>query len=320
MPERDSSENQQYQQNMEPMFVYLVQGYADHVAKYLFLADRPSAHAFFLTFDKPLDGCIYFHGCSWAQGRNRLLAEARKSGDFLYFIFLDDDIVFAHGDYDLWEARLLELRPAVAVPVTSRCKRSVIGIGDAYGGLYYPLLKWQVIKNNDEQMIAFHHDVVADEIILPLLTDWDDSDWHSICTVQQSLIYNLYSGKCLQFNEIIVHNTQSRKYPATAELTEGRKWLENNLRSSYSDRQSRLRLILDWSLLRYILTPITPNHLRRLRDAIVGYREVLRLTKMYRPSASYRLSPERITSIFREDSSFFIAWKSKEKTANMSQI
>ena len=320
MPERDSSENQQYQQNMEPIFVYLVQGYADHVAKYLFLAARPSARAFFLTFDKPLDGCIYFHGCSWAQGRNRLLAEARKSGNFLYFIFLDDDIVFAHGDYDLWEARLLELRPAVAVPVTLRCKRSVIGIGDAYGGLYYPLLKWQVIKNNDEQMIAFHHDVVADEIILPLLTDWDDSDWHSICTVQQSLIYNLYSGKCLQFNEIVVHNTQSRKYSTTVELTEGRKWLENNLRSSYSDRQSRLRLILDWSLLRYILTPITPNHLRRLRDAIVGYREVLRLTKMYRPSASYRLSPERITSIFREDSSFFIAWKSKEKTANMSQI
>ena len=134
-------------------FLYLVQGQSDLISKNSHLAHRKDADAIFLTYDRPIKNAIFLPNSSWAQGRNKLLEAALQKDVFLYYIFCDDDIRFKTGGWDQFEESLLSVRPAVAVPVsTPKTKKT-------------PLkgLKYQAFLINDEQMMAFHHDVVFDE-------------------------------------------------------------------------------------------------------------------------------------------------------------
>ncbi len=75
-------------------FLYLVQGQSELVKNYLHLADRDSADAVFLTYDKPIEEALYFPNSTWAQGRNKMLEIALTKEDYLYYIFCDDDITW----------------------------------------------------------------------------------------------------------------------------------------------------------------------------------------------------------------------------------
>jgi len=65
--------------------VYLVQGESYLVKEYYHLQERDNADAIFLTYDRQIDGAVYFPNSTWTEGRNKLLAAARKKGEYLYF-------------------------------------------------------------------------------------------------------------------------------------------------------------------------------------------------------------------------------------------
>ena len=62
-----------------------------------------------------------------------MLAEAHKLGDYRYFI-----VEFVRGGYGDFESLLLQLRPAIGVPVSGRLRDSVIGFGSPFGRTYLP--------------------------------------------------------------------------------------------------------------------------------------------------------------------------------------
>jgi len=182
-------------------FVYLVQGESDLVKEYYHLQERDNADAIFLTYDRQIDGAVYFPNSTWTEGRNKLLAAAMKKGEFLYYIFCDDDIEFTKGNWDKFELLLLKYRPAIGCPVFLKTKKTKVRF-----------LDWQVFFVNDEQLMAFHQNVVRDGILLPYQTALDKVHWWSSCNIQEVLIQNFYKEYCLQFNKIEVLNKLHTRY------------------------------------------------------------------------------------------------------------
>ena len=105
-------------------FIYLIQGKSELISSYFIeLQARADADAIFLTYDKPLEIAIFFPNSTWAQGRNKLLSEALKTAkDYLYYIFLDDDITFETGNWDFFEKQLLKYHPAIAITTDKTIK------------------------------------------------------------------------------------------------------------------------------------------------------------------------------------------------------
>lgn len=184
-------------------FIYLVQGQKELVGKCLELDERAHADAIFLTYDESLDGAIYYPDSTWAEGRNRLLEAALEKGEYLYYIFCDDDIAFKKGSWSLLEENLLKYLPAIAVPVFPRTRLNI---------LKFPRLEGQPFFVNDEQLLAFHRDVVHDRLTLPYQTQFDKINWWVSCEIQQILIQNFYPNGAIQFNRIQVENTCKERY------------------------------------------------------------------------------------------------------------
>jgi len=206
--------------------IYLVQGRSDLVKEYYHLQVRENADAIFLTYDRKIDGAIYFPDSTWAEGRNKLLAAAAEKGEYLYFIFCDDDIEFEKGNWDEYEKLLLRYKPAIGCPVFPRTKKTKIRF-----------LIFQVFLVNDEQMIALHRDVINDFIIFPLQTCLDKIHWWSSCFIQQILIHNFYRYNSLQFNNIEILNNEHNRYDnSNKEIykKESNKWLAEQFAKSYN--------------------------------------------------------------------------------------
>ena len=185
-------------------FIYLVQGQSGRIKNYLHLAAREQADALFLTYDKPLEGgeALFLPQSSWAEGRNRLLELARQRGAYRYYIFCDDDISFIKGDWDEFEAQLLALKPAIGIPVVPKTANHTVA-----------WLKHQVFLLNDEQLMAFHHEVVADALVLPYQLQFDATHWWITCEIQQALIQYFYPRGAVQFNRVEIANDCHDRYP-----------------------------------------------------------------------------------------------------------
>lgn len=183
-------------------FIYLVQGESRLVKEYLHLANRNNADAIFLTYDNAIEEAFFFPNSTWAEGRNKLLEMAREKEEYLYYIYCDDDIVFKTGGWDEFENYLLALKPAIAVPVFSSKTKDTPIKG----------LDFQTFLRNDEQLMAFHHEVVRDSIVLPYQNQFDDIHWWSSCIIQEVLIQNFYFSSAIQFNKIEVLNECRLRY------------------------------------------------------------------------------------------------------------
>jgi hypothetical protein len=189
-------------------FIYLMQGQASLVESYFDLDERDNADAIFITYDKALDGAIFYPDSTWAEGRNRLLETALKREPYQYYIFCDDDILFERGSWEEFEQSLLEYKPGVAVPIFPKTRNSA---------LKFPKLKSQSFFNNDEQLMAFHRDVVLDDLVLPYQTRFDKENWWASCEIQQILLQNFYPYDILQFNSIVVENMCEKRYKCLQE-------------------------------------------------------------------------------------------------------
>ena len=289
-------------------FVYLMQGTSDRIGEYLHLRERPGADAVFLTYDREREGCLFFPNSTFMQGRNRMLAEARKLGDYRYFIFMDDDVEFVRGGYDEFESLLLQLRPAIGVPVFNRTRNSVVGFGSALGRVYLPYLDWQIAWDYDGQMNAYHRDLVLDGLALPYWESLSD-DWWLADVIPRATAMSFYSDGILQFARITINNKIHRDYPRSDKPVENAaEWMD----AQFTDEHS-MPMGVEFSLLRYLrrlVFPFKPKYFRRanphgLIAPLVHLPAMLAETRAYRPRENYRINPQIVAEKLHPDSPLY---------------
>ena len=228
-------------------FLYLVQGRSDLIKNYFHLDNRISSDAIFITYDKQIDNAIYFPSSTWAESRNLLLEKALEGNEYQYYIFCDDDITFKKGGWEIFEKNLLSLKPKVAVPVFLEKTKAT------------PLrwLKYHSILFNDEQMIAFHKDVLHDRILMPMHNKFDDLHWWACCRIQQILIQNFYAKDSIQLNDVHISNDINDRYSKQNEFMKTiHSWLADQFLGNYNDIQmstkKSLHIIL-WRTINYYI-------------------------------------------------------------------
>lgn len=279
--------------------IYLIQGEAKLVQNFFELKDRSEADVLFLTYDEQIDEAIYLPKSTWAQGRNLLLEKALElPQDYEYYIFLDDDVRFIKGNFDLFERKLLKYRPAIAVPVfRPKTVDSILGIGiSSNGKLFVPITDHQLCKYTDGQFMAFHKDVVHDSLIVPLQTQFDDISWWFTSSTQQILMLNLYKDEILQFNDIVIDNEAHREYTKGQFKAQQREWLRKQL-----VKPMKLRLMAEVNFLSLRAIAIA------IRDKTVsdGFRQFLSIlagTVSYKAKGGYHISEDQISTLLKPDS------------------
>lgn len=185
-------------------FVYLVQGQKANIIKFAHLQSH-SSDLITLTYDMDIAepevtwvANIFSPDSTWAEGRNRQLEQATNSAaDYLYYIFLDDDVMIEKGTYVEFQNLLLEHEPAVGIPLCDAIKSS---------DRYVKKLPIQHPVAMDQLMQAYHRRVVKEKIAIPFVTEFDRLSWWYSCEINQFLILRYYRGYVMQFNTIQIHN------------------------------------------------------------------------------------------------------------------
>lgn len=210
-------------------FLYLIQGKAENVRKYSFLHGTNSK-LIGLSYDEPEAGFEFFPNSSFATGRNYLLSLALPQLDeFDYLIFLDDDVVFRRGSFELMQENLSQLKPAIGVPLTEKTRLTALGF--EFRGEVHPLFHWQKLHINDEQYLALSREVVREGLLLPYLTQWDQQSWFVCCLIQEALIQHYYFGRAWQFNNCEIRNDQhSGNYPHNLSIAQAeyQQWMKTH--------------------------------------------------------------------------------------------
>ena len=285
-----------------------MQGTSDRIGEYLHLRERPGADAVFLTYDREREGCIFFPNSTFMQGRNRMLAEARKLGDYRYFIFMDDDVEFVRGGYGEFESLLLQLRPAIGVPVFGRLRDSVIGLGSPFGRIYLPSMDWQMAWDYDGQMNAYHRDLVLDGLAIPYWESFSNQ-WWVADIIPCAVARNFYADGILQFNRIVISNKIHRDYPKTPRPQEqAAHWMAQQFVG-----ECAMPISPQFSLRRYLrrlIFPVKPRYFKRdvakgIVGPIVHLRKILKETRDYRPRENYRVEPQIVAERLLPDSPLY---------------
>jgi hypothetical protein len=170
---------------------------------------------------------IYFPNSTWADGRNKLLRTSKQKGEYLYYIFMDDDCLLSENSeigcqyltgnpFRTFEKFLLDWEPALG----------------------YPYYDWHYAENRpvnlayrfDAIVHAFHRDAVP--ALLPYCNYFDNQSWHFsqyFVILLSALIYNEYRIQC---NSVSTTNLRhDRKYPSGPPLS----FLHNRLVAACKD-------------------------------------------------------------------------------------
>lgn len=264
-------------------FLYLVQSAGRLPESYASIASAQS-DLLQLTWKEPLEGAIYYPKSTWTQGRNRLLAEAmRRPQQYLYYIFLDDDVLFEKGSWRSFEEALLKYQPAIASPYFPEyppVNRSRLDL-EAHTCFYF-----------DAMFNAFHRDVVRDGLMLPYYQGWDHESWWYSQLFIMRLAGTLYPRHTVQVNSVIIHNTKHGQYPQGEDWKKVEQWFDSE-----------------------VLNQRPPGALEKLRQKIEGrLRRLLNrpyIQPAYRPpqppsrQRSYRVSSARRQRLLNCDSTFW---------------
>jgi len=171
-----------------------------------------------LTWDEPITDInihsIFLPNSSWAQGRNELILAANLSQvDFDYIVMLDDDYEFLQGDFAQFEKCISIFQPKIAVPLTEEIQAT---------NRYVKNLDVQKCIAMDQIIQVFHESVIREEIAIPYVTEFDALSWWAACEINNHLSIVTYGDECLQFNQIIVLNTNhGRKNVSGSTYVEG---------------------------------------------------------------------------------------------------
>ena len=234
--------------------VYLVQSATGAPASYDAIpSDR--ADMIQLTWKEPIGGAVYLPNSTWSQGRNRLLAEAMNRGEpYLYYVFLDDDIVFDKGDWRTFEDVLLKYRPAIATPFFPDyppVDRSRLDM-EAHTCAYF-----------DAMFNAFHHDVARDGLILPYYGGFDGESWWYSQSFVMQLARELYPEHTVQVNSVLIRNTRHADYPQGDDWARMEEFYKTQvLRSDEPGELERVRQKVVGRLRRLLSVPEIPPAFR----------------------------------------------------------
>ncbi|MEG3881163.1 tetratricopeptide repeat protein [Microcoleus sp. herbarium7] len=205
---------------MTKKFLYLVQTDGELPSHYSNI-NHENADVLYLCWKHPRPGDIYFPNSTWTQGRNKLLEAAKQlEGDYLYYIFLDDDIEFIAGDWRIFEALLLEYQPGIATPQVT-----------FYPTKFDDSVEVQIVYAFDAVFNAFHRDVVADNVLLPYLENFDEESWLLSQLILIHLAGVCYHEKVWQFNHVKVTQVKHRPYPkgSASDILQKEIWLKENI-------------------------------------------------------------------------------------------
>ncbi len=164
------------------------------------------ARVFALCYDHDVaipysERTIFDPECSWAAGRNRLLALALEHcPDTDYFVFCDDDIVFVTGSFEKFEAMVAQTQPAMAVPAVPKTRKFTNWN-----------LEVQTVLRLDEQLVALHRSVIGFRGIAPLVEDYDAISWYIPCLIFEYCTLKLYGRACHQYNNVVIVNDVHRQ-------------------------------------------------------------------------------------------------------------
>ena len=149
----------------------------------------------------------YYPNSTWTTGRNRLIEEVKKQekDTYLYYILLDDDLIFETGSFRKFERMLLKYRPAIGIP---QCW----GHNETFQNLE---MEAHTVYKFDAAFNAFHKDVFFDDILFPYIIDFDDKLWWHSQLLLIHIANQFYD--ILQFNNIQVINEGHHHYPRGTE-------------------------------------------------------------------------------------------------------
>ena len=225
-------------------FLYLIQGSKSRVIHKI-KTDLDGKKYICLTWDEPIRDnriqSIFLPNSSWAQGRNALILAAKLSQiNFDYIVILDDDYEFLKGDFAQLEKYVSIFQPKIAVPLTEEIQAT---------NRYVKNLSVQKCLGMDQIIQIFHVSVIHEEIAIPYVTEFDTLSWWAACELNNHLSIVTYGDKCLQFNQIIVLNTNhSRgKVPGSTYLEGMTSQMQKSLHKYLSEKKDYLPAPYDFT-------------------------------------------------------------------------
>ena len=198
---------------MPKKFLYLIQCEGTQFP-YPELQSSTTADIIGLSYQEKRKDMLFLPNSTWTQGRNHLLAHAKKlPQQYEYYIFLDDDVEFIKGNWGEYEQFLSKYQPAIGTLPFEE----------------HDLSTRSVVYGFDAIVSGFHRSVVFDDAVLPYQTIFDDQSWW----FSQYILFNLttlfYSGYVIQHNAMLIKNTQHRAYPRPKMGRIGRIYASVNL-------------------------------------------------------------------------------------------
>lgn len=184
-----------------PVCAYLIQGSAANLAKQAF---PPHALIYQLSYDRPAPlgvatMTLFSNTASWAEGRNLLLSAAIENAGARidYYVFCDDDVVFARGGFSEFERLLGETRPLVGLPLMPKAEQSPT-LDSA--------LRVQRALAIDEQIVAIHRSALGQPGLAPLIAEHDGVSWYVASLIFEYICLTRHGPLTHQYNEIVVEN------------------------------------------------------------------------------------------------------------------
>ena len=189
---------------------------------------------------------------TWNRGRNRLFEAMRlRRKKYLYYIFMDDDIILRSkasrmNPWRAFENFLEEIEPAIGIAEV-----------DGYGNLDFVYNgrkernctlegtpDYLPIAHFDSAFNAFHYKAV--ESILPYPTKFDNISWWFsgwYATIKSEVIF---AGQTLALTKVMVLNSRHRAYPR--KYPDAKDWIAimEVIEASLPQEYRNVSLFLDW--------------------------------------------------------------------------
>lgn len=258
---------------MQKRFLYLVLAESGLPPQYSSIESEDS-DVLVATWKEKAAGCVFNEDNTWTKGRNLLLRTALERPPYLYYIFLDDDLVLKRGCWRTFEASLLKYLPAIGSPAYNlRVRPSHVDLNnvDVCG-----------CRSYDAACNAFHREVIEDALVLPYYDGQDDVSWWLSQVAMFHIAFFAYPHSCCFLPATDVHNSKSRPYPRPAQR-------------QMEEMFSRFE---DWLLNEVI----APEATQRFRRHWVSRREVIPFMPKVAP---YRTTEEERRILFRWDAPFW---------------
>ena len=165
-------------------------------------------HVYVLTYDRPLPdsaACValFDNVCTWAEGRNKLLETARKRSPYDGFIFMDDDVGYLTGSFELFFGYCTKNPRLFIAPVSGKAVES----GGVLAGDYQRTLFF------DDQIYYVPSHIIELSKCYPLCTKYDHISWYIACEISQRRILQYHWKETLQINIISTSNELHRHGP-----------------------------------------------------------------------------------------------------------